>query len=143
VVAGLTGAFLLLLLAVPRVQAMLRPKAPPTDAMRAASTQLDLSATAPSPPEPPVRPRNDRERLIASAHALLGRPYEWGAKGPDAFDCSGFTKAAYAAIGVRLPDGSFNQAEGERVLRSLADLAPGDLLFYRWNGNIGVSHVTM
>ncbi|MCX8007935.1 MAG: C40 family peptidase [Coriobacteriia bacterium] len=87
--------------------------------------------------------RTDRDRLVLSARSLLGTPYRWGAKGPDAYDCSGFTKAAYEAVGVRLPDGSFNQADGERPLRSLDELTVGDLLFYRWNGAVGVSHVTM
>ncbi|MDI6692314.1 MAG: C40 family peptidase [Anaerosomatales bacterium] len=129
--------------AAPTVQALLRATRPPTDAMRAASAHVDLTGTASTPPRPAASPRTDRERLAANAHRLLGIPYEWGAKGPEAFDCSGFTKAAYASIGVTIPDGSFNQAEGERPLSSLADLTPGDLLFYRWPGSKGVGHVTM
>lgn len=127
----------------PAVQAWLGLRVPPTGEMRAASTQIDLSGTALTPPLPPAAPRSDRDRLIISARGMLGIPYRWGAKGPDEYDCSGFTKAAYAAVGVKLPDGSFNQAAGERPLRSLDELAPGDLLFYRWNGAVGVSHVTL
>lgn len=130
-------------LRTPAMQARLGVRMPPTGEMRAASTQIDLSGTAPAPPEPPTAPRTDRDRLILAARRMLGIPYRWGAKGPDAYDCSGFTKAAYAAVGVKLPDGSFNQATGERPLRTVDELAPGDLLFYRWNGAVGVSHVTM
>lgn len=80
---------------------------------------------------------------MAAAFVLEGVPYRWGAKDGGALDCSGFTKRAYSEIGVALPDGSFNQAEGERPLASVSDLAPGDLLFYRWAGGAGVTHVTM
>jgi len=104
---------------------------------------VQLGVVWPPAPEPPSDPQTDREQLLAEAYALLGTPYEWGAKGPAAYDCSGFTKAAYAAIGVSLPDGSFNQAEGARPLTSADELQPGDLLFYRHPAGSRVSHVTM
>ena len=122
---------------------MLRPERPPTAAMQDASSGLSFDGTSDSPPAPPEAPSTDRERLLAEAHRLLGTPYEWGAKGPDTFDCSGLTKALYSVVGVELPDGSFNQAEGEQAFSSLGSLSPGDLLFYRWAGNVGVTHVTM
>ena len=140
--AGLTLAIAALSV-TPMAQSLLRPKVPPSDEMRAASSNLDLTGYAEVPPAPPVDPATSREHLIAEAHALVGVPYEWGAKGPDAFDCSGFTKASYGAVGAALPDGSFNQAHGEQPLNALADLQPGDLIFYRWPGNEGVTHVTM
>ncbi len=142
---GVAAAIALAAIALraPAVQALLGARVPPTGEMLAASAQVDLSGTAATPPPPPADSRTDRDRLILAARQMLGIPYRWGAKGPDEYDCSGFTKAAYAAVGVKLPDGSFNQAAGERPLRSLDELAPGDLLFYRWNGAVGVSHVTM
>jgi peptidoglycan DL-endopeptidase CwlO len=97
----------------------------------------------PSHPSPPAHPSTPRERLLAGAWKLIGVPYAYGAKGPDELDCSGFTKSAYKAIGISLPDGSFNQAEGEQPLTSVARLVPGDLLFYRWADHKSVSHVTM
>lgn len=140
---AIAGVVVLAVAAAPRVQAALRPKVPPTAAMRAASHGIDLARTSAEPPEVPVRPQTAREHVLVRAHELKGAPYEWGAKGPDAYDCSGFTKAAYAAGGFELPDGSFNQAEGEQPLASLDELSAGDLLFYRWNGNAGVTHVTL
>jgi len=120
-----------------------RPMPPATPAMRTAAVRLAASRAAPArPPRPPAHPRTDRERLMAAAYALRGKPYRWGAKGPAAYDCSGFTKAAYATVGVRLPDGSFNQASGEKPLASPRQLAPGDLLLYRWTGE-RIAHVTM
>ena len=102
-------------------------------------------APAPFAPAPfaPADPATDRERLLIAAYNLRGVPYRFGAKGPDYLDCSGFTKVAYAKIGVRIPDGSYNQAAGEKPLVDPAVLVPGDLVFYRWAGQNGVSHVTM
>ncbi|UCM89939.1 C40 family peptidase [Streptomyces marincola] len=66
---------------------------------------------------------------VAFAWGQLGRPYGWGATGPDAYDCSGLTQAAWRAAGVSLPRTSYSQAAaGARVPRSA--LAPGDLVFY-------------
>lgn len=111
--------------------------------MRAATQAVASSAPEPAqPPQPPSQPATQRERLLKAAYELREIPYEWGAKGPDTYDCSGFTKAAYAAIDVELPDGSFNQAHGERPLVP-EELVAGDLLFYRWSGSDRVSHVTM
>jgi len=121
-----------------------RPATPPSDAMKTASgSVIEAGARHSDAPEPPSNPATDRERLIANAFALRGIPYEWGAKGPDAYDCSGFTKAAYGEVGVELPDGSFNQAEDERPLRSPDELSAGDLIFYRWAGSDRITHVTM
>jgi cell wall-associated NlpC family hydrolase len=66
---------------------------------------------------------------IAAARSRLGDPYVWGAEGPSSFDCSGLTQWAYARAGVSLPRVAADQwRSGPRV--SLADLAPGDLLFW-------------
>lgn len=119
-------------------------KAPATELMRNAMRVLagrELPTTP--PPQALVNPSTQREHLIAEAFKLQGIPYVWGAKGPENYDCSGFTRAAYHAIGVELPDGSFNQAAGERPLEDPATLAAGDLLFYRWSEDASVSHVTL
>jgi cell wall-associated NlpC family hydrolase len=110
------------------------------DAMRSLAQAVDVSAQAPTPA---ARPSTQRERLLAAGWRLIGVPYAYGAKGPDKLDCSGFTKSAYQAIGISLPNGSFNQARGEQPLTSVARLVPGDLLFYRWADHKSVSHVTM
>jgi len=121
---------------------------PPTDAMREAARVLASSSATPAAPATPApvpvaSPETKREQLYSGAYAMRGIPYKWGAKGPDQFDCSGFTKAAYKAIGISLPDGSFNQAKSEKPLTSAADLTAGDLLFYRWRGADNVTHVTL
>ncbi|NEV88317.1 NlpC/P60 family protein [Streptomyces tendae] len=73
---------------------------------------------------------------VAYAYQKLGSPYVWGATGPNAFDCSGLTQAAYRAAGVSLPRTTYAQIDaGRRVPRS--ELLPGDLVFFY----SGISHV--
>jgi cell wall-associated NlpC family hydrolase len=66
---------------------------------------------------------------IEAASSVLGSPYQWGAEGPDRFDCSGLTSWAYARAGLRLPRVAAQQWwSGPRV--ALEELRPGDLLFW-------------
>ena len=117
---------------------------PASETMASATARFAASKQRPGPPPvPPVSPKTARQRLLAVAFALGGAPYRWAAKGPRRYDCSGFTKAACAAAGVSLPDGSFNPADREKPLRDRRDLTPGDLLFYRWHADDGVTHVTV
>ncbi|MFC4950907.1 C40 family peptidase [Pseudonocardia sp. GCM10023141] len=71
---------------------------------------------------------------VTTALAQLGLPYEWGGNGPAAgdagFDCSGLTRFAYAATGIRLPRTAFGQFYAGPVVASGAPLLPGDLVFY-------------
>lgn len=71
------------------------------------------------------------------AMAQRGKPYVWGAAGPDSFDCSGLVLYAYAAAGISLPHSSAAQyGYGVAVT---GEFKQGDLLFY---GN-PIHHVTM
>lgn len=95
----------------------------------------------PPPPEPEPAPEGTRsgaQTAVDAALSQVGKPYEWGAEGPDSYDCSGLTKWAWAHAGVRLSHSSRIQyAETSRISRS--QLQPGDLIFY----NQPISHVAM
>lgn len=68
------------------------------------------------------------ERAVQAALSRLGRPYVWGATGPDRFDCSGLVKWSYAQAGMPLPRTTYDQINaGVPVAR--ADIRPGDLVF--------------
>ena len=68
-------------------------------------------------------------RVILFAASELGKPYEWGATGPDAFDCSGLTMMAYRAAGIGIPRTSQEQwAAGPYVPPGQEE--PGDLVFF-------------
>jgi cell wall-associated NlpC family hydrolase len=65
---------------------------------------------------------------VRAALTRLGRPYVWGATGPDRFDCSGLVQWAYAQAGVRLHRTTYEQIhDGLPVPRS--EVRPGDLVF--------------
>lgn len=65
---------------------------------------------------------------VRAALSRLGRPYVWGATGPDRFDCSGLVQWAYARAGVRLRRTTYEQIhDGLPVARSA--VLPGDLVF--------------
>ncbi len=73
---------------------------------------------------------------IRTACAQVGKPYVWGATGPNSFDCSGLTQYAYRAAGISLTHFTGAQwREGKAISR--ADARPGDLVFFRSD----VSHV--
>ncbi len=77
----------------------------------------------------PPPTRAPRTEVVNIAKRYLGAPYRWGASGPNAFDCSGFTMFVYRQVGVSLPHSSRAQyGAGERVSR--ANLQPGDLVFF-------------
>ena len=81
--------------------------------------------------------------VIAYAKRLLGKPYVWGAQGPNSFDCSGFTYYVFKnKAGIVLPRTSSAQSKyGTSV--SWSNLKAGDLMFFDTNGanNGQVSHV--
>lgn len=65
---------------------------------------------------------------VHAALSRLGRPYVWGATGPNQFDCSGLVQWAYAQAGVHLDRTTYQQInEGIPVPRS--QVRPGDLVF--------------
>jgi cell wall-associated NlpC family hydrolase len=66
---------------------------------------------------------------VQEAYRKLGSPYQWGAAGPNEFDCSGLTMWVWGKAGVSLPHSSQSQySSGRHVSR--ADLRPGDLVFF-------------
>lgn len=77
-------------------------------------------------------------RAAKFACQQIGKPYVWAADGPDSYDCSGLTMAAWDSVGVSLPHNAYQQKQvTDRVSRS--DLKPGDLVFYYSD----VHHVVM
>ncbi|SCL39145.1 Cell wall-associated hydrolase, NlpC family [Micromonospora rhizosphaerae] len=74
---------------------------------------------------------------VRYAYGAIGKPYVWGADGPDGYDCSGLTLASWRAAGKSLPHNAAMQWDATaRISRS--SLQPGDLVFYE-----GLGHVSL
>jgi peptidoglycan DL-endopeptidase CwlO len=65
---------------------------------------------------------------ITFARQQTGKPYQWGAAGPDAYDGSGLVYAAYAAADVRIARTTYQWQQDGPVV-PLSQIHPGDLLF--------------
>ena len=78
---------------------------------------------------PPVTGSGGARVAVQWAYRELGKPYVWGAAGPDSFDCSGLTQYVWAKAGVYLDHYTGSQwNEGRHVTQ--AELQPGDLVFF-------------
>ncbi len=77
------------------------------------------------------------EKAVAYAYAQLGKPYVFGASGPDSFDCSGLTMAAWASAGVSIPRTSYEQWDSLPHV-SMSQIQPGDILVFNGAGHVGI-----
>ena len=81
------------------------------------------------------RPVPDSEGAINFARAQIGKPYVWGATGPDSYDCSGLVMMAFKSIGVQVPRNTVD------MVNQLPAVAPaaiqrGDLVFPNGNDHV-------
>lgn len=68
-------------------------------------------------------------KAVAYATAQIGKPYQWGAEGPNTYDCSGLTSQAWISAGQGIPRTS--QAQWKQLKRvAVRDMRPGDLIIY-------------
>ncbi|WP_328915404.1 MULTISPECIES: C40 family peptidase [unclassified Streptomyces] len=105
------------------------------------ATVTPAATTAPAPTDTATAAPASTDKaasLIAFLKAQLGKPYVYGASGPDSYDCSGLTQTAFASVGVDLPRTSQEQSTvGTPV--SISALQAGDLIF--WGGEGSAYHV--
>lgn len=66
----------------------------------------------------------------AAAQSKIGKPYVYGASGPNSFDCSGLTSWSFAQANVSIPRTSQAQANIGQRINSQSDLRQGDLVFF-------------
>ncbi len=87
---------------------------------------------------PVAAPTAAAQVAVNTALAQVGKPYAWGATGPNAYDCSGLTSSAFRAAGISIPRTSRMQSQAG-VPVSRANLQPGDLVFfYSPVGHVGM-----
>jgi cell wall-associated NlpC family hydrolase len=80
-------------------------------------------------PCPQVYTGDAGSRAAKFACQQIGKPYVWAASGPNAYDCSGLTMAAWQSVGVSLPHNALEQKQATPRV-SQGNLRPGDLVFY-------------
>ena len=86
---------------------------------------------------------NKAQAVVDLATKQLGKPYVWGAEGPNSFDCSGLVYYVYKnAAGKTLPRTAAAQY-GTGVAVSKSNLQPGDLIFSSTDGSGRVTHVAI
>src|SRR5439155_21723459 len=87
----------------------------------------DRSSLRSGGPGPPVS--NDASGAVEEARRQTGKPYEYGAAGPDSFDCSGLTMWSCGHAGHSLPHSASAQSDATSRL-SLRDVRPGDPVLF-------------
>lgn len=115
-------------------------QAAPTPAVTVTSSSSVAAATADSgsrdlAQRTTARTASRGERVVRVARSKRGAPYRYGAAGPRAFDCSGFTQWVFRHVDERLPHSSDAQVGRTRRIRPGA-ARPGDLVFFHDGGNV-------
>ncbi|MBW3349178.1 NlpC/P60 family protein [Limosilactobacillus reuteri] len=106
------------------------------DGSRAANETLNINNVTYTFDSEGIASSNKASQIVSIATQQLGKPYVWGATGPNSFDCSGLVQYVYKQIGINLPRTTYQQEyQGKAV--SLNELQPGDLLFW---GNYGSAY---
>ena len=132
--------------AITSVMPVVAPAAAPVSAPKYKTVAAgSRQAAAPAAPAPAAKPQPEAaagssmaQSAISAAKSRLGKPYVWGATGPNSFDCSGLMQYAFEKAGKDLPRTSAAQSKvGKKV--SMDALQPGDLIFLY----SPVSHVVM
>lgn len=101
----------------------------------------DTIAQAKKQQEERVKKTDTRSKVITAAKTHLGKPYVYGAAGPDSFDCSGLVQVAFAAAGHSLGRTTVDQESAGTTI-SVAEAQAGDLVFWGSHGStyhVGIS----
>jgi cell wall-associated NlpC family hydrolase len=77
------------------------------------------------------------DKAVAYEYAQIGKPYEWGATGPDSFDCSGLAMSAWASAGIDIPRTTYEMWASLPHI-PVSEMQPGDLIIYDGEGHVGM-----
>jgi cell wall-associated NlpC family hydrolase len=106
-------------------------------ASQAGNELLTAASLQFNPKSPLPAPLATTDVALEWAFAELGKPYVWGATGPNTFDCSGLTQFVWRQAGVAIPRVAADQYAWT-IPVPLSQLLPGDLVFY---GTTDIHHV--
>ncbi len=114
------------------------PAATPAADPAASPAATPEAAPAAAPQAAPALPSGSGNAAAASAAmSQLGVPYRWGGASPSGFDCSGLASWAYAQIGKSVPHYTVAAYNAFPKVPS-SQLQPGDLVFFRGLGHMGI-----
>jgi cell wall-associated NlpC family hydrolase len=94
-----------------------------------------VASSAALAPSSDAMSRHTRHHLMKVAASKKGAPYRYGATGPHAFDCSGYTRWVFRHVGRHLPRTSRAQARYAHHIRR-SHRRTGDLVFFRSHGRV-------
>lgn len=109
--------------------------------MLAATTSASAATITKPRSETPEKKVVTAFQILEEAKKHIGKPYRWGGKGPNAFDCAGFVRFVYGKFGYQLAGSAGSQYQQGQPLTE-AELEPGDLVFYGGRGSSrSIGHV--
>lgn len=86
--------------------------------------------------------KTEQDEVIEFGTKYLHKPYRYAARGPNSFDCSGFTSFVFKEFGYKLNPSSVGQSHQGTTIRRREDLQVGDLVFFEGRSHNGrVGHV--
>lgn len=104
---------------------------------QAGGGQTGGGQTGPSPIKYTGPTTTQADKAVAFAYAQIGKPYEWGATGPNSYDCSGLVMAAWAYAGVTIPRDTYEQWAGLPHI-PVSEMKPGDLIILDGEGHVAM-----
>ncbi|EGP5394340.1 MULTISPECIES: glucosaminidase domain-containing protein [Enterococcus] len=102
------------------------------------SASSDFVVKSPIDAVLPTNETNVQQAIVREAFKHLGKPYVWGAKGPNTFDCSGLTYYVYMKATGHYIGGWTGEQQYAGTQIPVSQAQPGDLVF--WGPSSGVTH---
>lgn len=102
------------------------------------SASSDFVVKSPIDAVLPTNGTNVQQAIVREAFKHLGKPYVWGAKGPNTFDCSGLTYYVYMKATGHYIGGWTGEQQYAGTQIPVSQAQPGDLVF--WGPSSGVTH---
>ncbi|EMW6261342.1 C40 family peptidase [Enterococcus faecium] len=102
------------------------------------SASSDFVVKSPIDAVLPTNTTNVQQAIVREAFKHLGKPYVWGAKGPNTFDCSGLTYYVYMKVTGHYIGGWTGEQQYAGTQIPVSQAQPGDLVF--WGPSSGVTH---
>ena len=102
------------------------------------SASSDFVVKSPIDAVLPTNTTNVQQAIVREAFKHLGKPYVWGAKGPNTFDCSGLTYYVYMKATGHYIGGWTGEQQYAGTQIPVSQAQPGDLVF--WGPSSGATH---